>query len=109
MNPWPKIYAYILIYPIILLVLHRYILLEHCKESFAFHLLDPGFSLYKCFSCSGNQQGSPLINDLQEQETILRQCTEQLESVELARSSLIALLKEALKEQVLIVLNEQYL
>ncbi|XP_008786746.2 regulation of nuclear pre-mRNA domain-containing protein 1A-like [Phoenix dactylifera] len=47
----------------------------------------------------GNQQGSPLINDLQEQETILKQCTEQLESVKLARSSLIALLKEALKEQ----------
>ncbi|XP_010931495.1 uncharacterized protein [Elaeis guineensis] len=47
----------------------------------------------------GNQQGSPLINDLQELETILNQCTEQLESVKLARSSLIALLKEALEEQ----------
>ncbi|XP_038979983.1 UPF0400 protein C337.03-like [Phoenix dactylifera] len=47
----------------------------------------------------GNQQGLPLLNDLQEQETILKQCIEQLESVELARSSLVAQLKEALKEQ----------
>ncbi|XP_010922941.1 uncharacterized protein [Elaeis guineensis] len=47
----------------------------------------------------GNQQRLPLLTDLQEQETILKQCIEQLESVELARSSLVAQLKEALKEQ----------
>ncbi|KAG1338260.1 regulation of nuclear pre-mRNA domain-containing protein 1A [Cocos nucifera] len=47
----------------------------------------------------GNQQRSPLLTDLQDQETILKQCIEQLESVELARSSLVAQLKEALKEQ----------
>ncbi|KAL6597431.1 hypothetical protein ACP70R_046871 [Stipagrostis hirtigluma subsp. patula] len=47
----------------------------------------------------GIQQTSPLISDLQEQETILKQCIEQLESVDTARITLINQLKEALSEQ----------
>jgi len=42
-----------------------------------------------------------LISDLQEQEMTLKQCIEQLESVDAARISLINQLKEALSEQVL--------
>jgi len=40
-----------------------------------------------------------LISDLQEQEMTLKQCIEQLESVDAARISLINQLKEALSEQ----------
>nr|CAD1817387.1 unnamed protein product [Ananas comosus var. bracteatus] len=50
-----------------------------------------------CFQ--GNQQGSPLIADLQDQETILKQCIQQLETVEATRATLVDQLKEALKEQ----------
>lgn len=49
---------------------------------------------------SGNLQGSPLTNELQKQETILKQCIDQLRSVESTRASLIAYLKEGLDEQV---------
>ena len=49
---------------------------------------------------SGNLQGSPLTNELQEQETILKQCIDQLRNVEATRASLIAHLKEGLQEQV---------
>ncbi|TVU27165.1 hypothetical protein EJB05_29752 [Eragrostis curvula] len=48
---------------------------------------------------NGIQQGSSLISDLQEQETILKQCIEQLESVDTARATLISQLREALIEQ----------
>lgn len=51
----------------------------------------------------GNQQGSPLIADVQDQETILKQCIQQLETVEATRAALVDQLKEALKEQVTFV------
>ncbi|KAK3119645.1 hypothetical protein QOZ80_9AG0673260 [Eleusine coracana subsp. coracana] len=47
----------------------------------------------------GIQQGSSLISNLQEQETILKQCIEQLESVDSVRAILINQLREALSEQ----------
>ncbi|XP_062203917.1 uncharacterized protein LOC133906137 isoform X2 [Phragmites australis] len=47
----------------------------------------------------GVQPASSLISDLQEQETTLKKCIKQLESVETARISLINQLKEALSEQ----------
>ncbi|KAJ1273996.1 hypothetical protein BS78_05G029400 [Paspalum vaginatum] len=50
-------------------------------------------------STNGNQPASSLISDLQEQEKILKQCIEQLESVDMARLSLVNQLKEALIEQ----------
>ncbi|KAG2555624.1 hypothetical protein PVAP13_8NG016103 [Panicum virgatum] len=50
-------------------------------------------------STNGNQPASTLISDLQEQEMTLKQCIEQLESVDAARISLINQLKEALSEQ----------
>ncbi|XP_065013035.1 actin cytoskeleton-regulatory complex protein pan-1-like [Musa acuminata AAA Group] len=51
-------------------------------------------------SCTqGNQQGSPMIDNLQVQETILKQCIEQLEIAFAARATLVAQLKEALNEQ----------
>ncbi|KQJ92467.1 proline-rich protein 36 isoform X2 [Brachypodium distachyon] len=46
-----------------------------------------------------SQQTSSLICNLQEQEAILKQCIEQLESVDAARITLINQLKEALSEQ----------
>ncbi|KAM3256002.1 hypothetical protein ACQJBY_048890 [Aegilops geniculata] len=45
------------------------------------------------------QQASSLISNLQEQEAILKQCIEQLESVDAARITLISNLKEALSEE----------
>jgi hypothetical protein len=42
-----------------------------------------------------------LISDLQGQETVLKQCIEQLESVNMARITLINKLRKALGEQVL--------
>lgn len=50
-------------------------------------------------STKGDQPASSLISDLQEQETILKQCIKQLESVDVARIVLINQLKEALSEQ----------
>ncbi|CAD6258526.1 unnamed protein product [Miscanthus lutarioriparius] len=50
-------------------------------------------------SINGNQPASSLISDLQEQEMTLKQCIEQLESVDMARVSLINQLKQALSEQ----------
>ncbi|XP_040384800.1 actin cytoskeleton-regulatory complex protein pan1-like [Oryza brachyantha] len=47
----------------------------------------------------GIQQASPLISDLQGQEAVLKQCIEQLESVNMARITLINKLREALTEQ----------
>ncbi|KAK3139228.1 hypothetical protein QOZ80_5AG0379890 [Eleusine coracana subsp. coracana] len=47
----------------------------------------------------GIQQGSSLISNLQEQETILKQCIEQLEGVDSVRATLINQLREALSEQ----------
>lgn len=48
----------------------------------------------------GNQQGSSVVDELQEQEEILKQCVGQLESAEATRDSLISQLKEALQDQV---------
>uniref|UniRef100_M8C746 Uncharacterized protein n=1 Tax=Aegilops tauschii TaxID=37682 RepID=M8C746_AEGTA len=45
------------------------------------------------------QQALSLISNLQEQEAILKQCIEQLESVDAARITLISNLKEALSEE----------
>ncbi|KAF5474334.1 hypothetical protein F2P56_006243 [Juglans regia] len=47
----------------------------------------------------GNQQGSAVVDELQEQEVILKQCVGQLESAEATRASLISQLKEALQDQ----------
>ncbi|TYG46620.1 hypothetical protein ES288_D11G270100v1 [Gossypium darwinii] len=47
----------------------------------------------------GNQNGSALLDELQLQENALRQCVEQLESIETTRAALIFQLKEALQEQ----------
>lgn len=41
-----------------------------------------------------------MANDLQEQETALRQYIEKLKSVEVVRVTLVAQLKEAMQEQV---------
>nr|CAB3462941.1 unnamed protein product [Digitaria exilis] len=51
-------------------------------------------------SIQSNQPASKLISDLQEQEMNLKQCIGQLESVDVARTTLINQLKEALSEQV---------
>uniref|UniRef100_A0A0D9XWI0 CID domain-containing protein n=1 Tax=Leersia perrieri TaxID=77586 RepID=A0A0D9XWI0_9ORYZ len=47
----------------------------------------------------GIQHGSSLISDLQGQEAVLKQCIENLESVNMARLTLINKLREALAEQ----------
>ncbi|XP_061348935.1 uncharacterized protein LOC133294297 [Gastrolobium bilobum] len=47
----------------------------------------------------GNQPGSTLVNDLQEQEKELKQYMEPLEKAEAARVSLLSQLKDALQEQ----------
>lgn len=49
---------------------------------------------------SGNQQGSLLIDEIQEQENILEQCVSQLENAEASRGALVSQLKEAIREQV---------
>lgn len=50
---------------------------------------------------SGNQQESTFIDNLQEQEIVLKQCIEQLEIAKATRATLITQLMEAIKEQVL--------
>ncbi|XP_011620697.1 regulation of nuclear pre-mRNA domain-containing protein 1A isoform X2 [Amborella trichopoda] len=51
-------------------------------------------------ACSrGDPQGATLANELDEQESNLRQCIEVLKSIEANRASLIIQLKEALQEQ----------
>ncbi|XP_044980979.1 regulation of nuclear pre-mRNA domain-containing protein 2-like [Hordeum vulgare subsp. vulgare] len=47
----------------------------------------------------GIPQASSLVSDLQEQEAVLKNCIEQLESVDTARTNLINQLKVALSEQ----------
>ncbi|KAK8593993.1 hypothetical protein V6N13_042470 [Hibiscus sabdariffa] len=47
----------------------------------------------------GNQNGSALLDELQQQENALQQCVEQLENMETTRAALIFQLKEALQEQ----------
>ncbi|XP_071737622.1 uncharacterized protein [Rutidosis leptorrhynchoides] len=47
----------------------------------------------------GAVPGSSLLDEIQEQETVLQECVNQLENAERARTSLISLLKEALQEQ----------
>ncbi|XP_068663550.1 uncharacterized protein [Aristolochia californica] len=47
----------------------------------------------------GNQQESSLANEIEELETALKQCMQQLGSIEAKRCALIARLKEALQEQ----------
>ncbi|KAG2687489.1 hypothetical protein I3760_09G053000 [Carya illinoinensis] len=47
----------------------------------------------------GNQQGSAVVDELQEQEGILKQYVGQLESAEATRASLISQLREALQDQ----------
>jgi regulator of Ty1 transposition protein 103 len=49
---------------------------------------------------SGNQQEPVIVDELQDQENVLKQCVEQLESVEATRATLISQLKEALHDQV---------
>lgn len=47
----------------------------------------------------GVQQGSSLLDEIQEQENVLQECVNQLETAEKTRSSLISQLKEALQDQ----------
>ncbi|XWS64945.1 hypothetical protein CRYUN_Cryun05aG0047900 [Craigia yunnanensis] len=47
----------------------------------------------------GNQNGSALLDELQQQENVLQQCIEQLENIETTRAALLFQLKEALQEQ----------
>ena len=49
---------------------------------------------------SGNQQEPVIVDELQDQENVLKQCVEQLESAEATRATLISQLKEALQDQV---------
>lgn len=50
-------------------------------------------------SVHGNLQGSHLVEDIQEQESVLQQCINQLESSEATRTTLVSLLKDALRNQ----------
>ncbi|XP_044465988.1 regulation of nuclear pre-mRNA domain-containing protein 2-like isoform X2 [Mangifera indica] len=47
----------------------------------------------------GNQHGSAVVDQLQEQENVLQQCLGQLESAETSRAALVSQLKEALQDQ----------
>ncbi|ERM94251.1 regulation of nuclear pre-mRNA domain-containing protein 1B [Amborella trichopoda] len=47
----------------------------------------------------GDPQRTTLANELQEQETLLKQCIEQLETVESNRAALVSQLREALNDQ----------
>ncbi|KAJ0053206.1 hypothetical protein Pint_02606 [Pistacia integerrima] len=47
----------------------------------------------------GNQHGSAVVDQLQEQENVLQQCVGQLESAETSRAALVSQLKEALQDQ----------
>ncbi|KAA8519020.1 hypothetical protein F0562_016206 [Nyssa sinensis] len=47
----------------------------------------------------GNQQGSALLDEIQEQETALQQCVRQLESAEATRAALVSRFKEAVQDQ----------
>ncbi|XP_056177522.1 uncharacterized protein LOC115674855 isoform X1 [Syzygium oleosum] len=47
----------------------------------------------------GSQQGSALVEHLQDQENIIKQCISQLENSEATRATLISQLREALHEQ----------
>ncbi|XP_059669951.1 uncharacterized protein LOC132315629 [Cornus florida] len=48
---------------------------------------------------SGQLDGSGLVDELQEQHTILKNCREQLRAVETSRANLVSHLREALQEQ----------
>eukprot|EP00262_Sarcandra_glabra_P008376 TRINITY_DN218_c0_g1_i1.p1 TRINITY_DN218_c0_g1~~TRINITY_DN218_c0_g1_i1.p1 ORF type:complete len:531 (+),score=114.20 TRINITY_DN218_c0_g1_i1:283-1875(+) len=48
---------------------------------------------------SGNLNGSEIVEELQGQHVILRECIEQLRTAELSRTTLVSLLREALQEQ----------
>ncbi|GLT52891.1 hypothetical protein SLA2020_262010 [Shorea laevis] len=47
----------------------------------------------------GNQQEPVIVDELQDQENVLKQCVEQLESAEATRATLISQLREALQDQ----------
>ncbi|KAH9771047.1 CID domain-containing protein [Citrus sinensis] len=47
----------------------------------------------------GNQHGSALVDQLQEQENVLQECVRQMESAETTRAALVYQLKEALHDQ----------
>lgn len=49
---------------------------------------------------TGNQLGSTLVNELQEEENELKQYIVQLENAEAARATLLSQLKDAVQEQV---------
>lgn len=50
-------------------------------------------------SNQGIHQGSALVDELQEQESVIQQCVGQLESAEVTRVALVSQLKDALQEQ----------
>ncbi|XP_022748275.1 regulation of nuclear pre-mRNA domain-containing protein 2-like isoform X1 [Durio zibethinus] len=53
----------------------------------------------ECSLAQGNQNGSALLDELQQKENTLQQCIEQLENIKKTRAALIFQLKEALQEQ----------
>ena len=56
--------------------------------------------VYLGFEWAGHIQNSTLQDELQEQETILRQCIEQLGNSETKLAAMVSQMKEALQEQV---------
>lgn len=69
------------------------------KSEAAIHLVGKIAEDVDVASTQGNMQGSSLRKELQDQETILKQCFDQLKSAEATRISLATHLKEALHEQ----------
>ncbi|XVF42698.1 hypothetical protein PTKIN_Ptkin01aG0385300 [Pterospermum kingtungense] len=63
------------------------------------HLIRTGENVGSSLA-QGNQNGSALLDELQQQENAVQQCIEQLENTETTRAALIFQLKEALQEQV---------
>jgi hypothetical protein len=58
------------------------------------------FLFSELFVLIGKFHGSALVEELQGQHAVLRDCIEQLMAVESSRTSLVSHLKEALQEQV---------
>ncbi|CAH9068933.1 unnamed protein product [Cuscuta epithymum] len=71
--------------------------LNKCKDAL-FHFKEMENDIANVFS-QGTPQGSEMLDKIQEQENVLKQCVTQLESVEASRTSLISKLKEAADNQ----------
>uniref|UniRef100_A0A5B6Z5R5 Putative regulation of nuclear pre-mRNA domain-containing protein 1B-like n=1 Tax=Davidia involucrata TaxID=16924 RepID=A0A5B6Z5R5_DAVIN len=71
--------------------------LNKCKA--AVHCVEKMERDFESTSTQGNQQGSALLDEIQEQENVLQQCVWQLESAEATRAALVSQFKEALQDQ----------